>query len=100
MNGNASTGTLSALAPIVHGATKASTDPGLLRRALCGRAVARAYLTQGWTAEELWMVAEVLGLSRADLRRGARWTQADMARVRDRLGISQKLSDPGERVTT
>lgn len=94
MNGNASTGTLSALAPIVHGATKLSTDPGKLRRGLCGRALARAYLAQHWTVEELWSVAEHLGLSHADVYRGARWTQADLANVRRRLGITQKTVGP------
>jgi ABC-type cobalamin transport system ATPase subunit len=100
MSDPSGTGVLSALAPIMHGATLASSDPGALRRGLCGRALARAYLTQQWTAEELWDVAEHLGLTHADVVTGARWTQEDLARIRRKLGITQKLSDPSEMVTT
>ena len=100
MNGNASTGVLSALAPIVHGATKTATDPGKLRRQLCGRAIARAYLTQHWTAEELWSVAKHIGLTRADVRAGARMTNAQVQAAHEALWTDEKLSDPSEMVTT
>jgi len=47
----------------------------------------------------LWAVAEHLGLSRTDVYRGARWTQQDLARVRERLGVTQKLSDQRGKVS-
>lgn len=99
--GAGSVGTLSHLAPIVHGATKQATDPGSLRRALAGRCLARAYLTGGWTEEHLWSVAEHLGLSRADVYRGARWTAEQTADAYRRLWPRKprKLSDPSEMVT-
>jgi len=98
MSDPVSGGMLSTLAPIMQGATKTSTDPGQLRQALCGRAIARAATAGHWTVEQMWSVAEHLGISRTDLRTGAGWTQADLAVVRRRLGITQKLSDTRETV--